>query len=118
MPVYSWAKAMLTQQPMWHNQYLFLIKLKWSVNDLIWSELCGVKLSHIKKVSPAKTNLSKKSKKSNFSSNLLVIDQRDTAIWRQHIIQTIMTETDDFFSVNIPGAPCNSLATAKPKIIV
>ena len=29
-----------------------------------------------------------------------------------------MTETDDFFSVNIPGAPCNSLATAKPKIIV
>ena len=29
-----------------------------------------------------------------------------------------MTETDDFFSVNIPGAPCNSLANAKPKIIV
>ena len=29
-----------------------------------------------------------------------------------------MTETDDFFSVNIPGAPCNSLAIAKPKIIV
>ena len=28
-----------------------------------------------------------------------------------------MTETDDFFSVNIHGAPCNSLATAKPKII-
>ena len=103
---------------MWQNQYLFLIKLKWSVNDLIWSELCGVKLSHIKKVIPAKTNLSKKSKKSNLSSNLLVVDQRFVAIWRQHIIQTIMTETDDFFSVNIPGAPCNSLATAKPKIIV
>ena len=29
-----------------------------------------------------------------------------------------MTETDDFFSVNIPGAPCNSLAIANPKIIV
>ena len=29
-----------------------------------------------------------------------------------------MTEIDDFFFENIPGAPCNSLATEKPKIIV
>ena len=32
--------------------------------------------------------------------------------------QYIMTETDDFFFENIPGAPCKSLATAKPKMIV